>query len=254
VIAFNVKLDAAAARALGERFVEAVIAPGIEAEALKALAKKTNLRVMSMDTTGLHKLSGFDLRRVVGGMLAQQWDQHRLERERCEAVTKRKPTDAEWKALLLAWTVAKHVKSNAIVFANEHQTVGVGAGQMSRVDSTRIAAQKAVLPIKGTVVGSDAFFPLPRRDRRDREGRRRRDHPARRVRPRRRDDRGRRRARARHGLHGRAPFQALTHGGARGARSPPKSSVPKVRWLFVRLPPLPRTPPPARPLRVRQLS
>jgi phosphoribosylaminoimidazolecarboxamide formyltransferase/IMP cyclohydrolase len=160
VIAFNVKLDAAAARALGERFVEAVIAPGIEAEALKALAKKTNLRVMSMDTTGLHKLSGFDLRRVVGGMLAQQWDQHRLERERCEAVTKRKPTDAEWKALLLAWTVAKHVKSNAIVFANEHQTVGVGAGQMSRVDSTRIAAQKAVLPLAGTAVGSDAFFPF----------------------------------------------------------------------------------------------
>jgi phosphoribosylaminoimidazolecarboxamide formyltransferase / IMP cyclohydrolase len=160
VIAFNVKLDAAAARALGERFVEAVIAPGIEAAALKALTKKTNLRVMSMDTTGLHKLSGFDLRRVVGGMLAQQWDQHRLERERCEAVTKRKPTDAEWKALLLAWTVAKHVKSNAIVFANEHQTVGVGAGQMSRVDSTRIAAQKAVLPLVGTAVGSDAFFPF----------------------------------------------------------------------------------------------
>jgi phosphoribosylaminoimidazolecarboxamide formyltransferase/IMP cyclohydrolase len=160
VIAFNVKLDAAAARALGERFVEAVIAPGVEAEALKALAKKTNLRVMSMDTTGLHKLSGFDLRRVVGGLLAQQWDQHRLERERGEAVTKRKPTDAEWKALLLAWTVAKHVKSNAIVFANEHQTVGVGAGQMSRVDSTRIAAQKAVLPLAGTAVGSDAFFPF----------------------------------------------------------------------------------------------
>jgi phosphoribosylaminoimidazolecarboxamide formyltransferase/IMP cyclohydrolase len=160
VIAFNVKLDAATARALAERFVEAVIAPGIEAEALKVLAKRTNLRVMSMDTTGLHKLGGFDLRRVVGGLLAQQWDQHRLERERCEVVTKRKPTDAEWRALLLAWTVAKHVKSNAIVFANEHQTVGVGAGQMSRVDSTRIAAQKAVLEIKGTAVGSDAFFPF----------------------------------------------------------------------------------------------
>ena len=121
---------------------------------------KTNLRVMNMDTTGIHKLSGFDLRRVVGGLLAQQWDLHRLERERCETVTKRKPTDEEWKALLLAWTVAKHVKSNAIVFANAHQTVGVGAGQMSRVDSARIAAQKAVLPLAGSAVGSDAFFPF----------------------------------------------------------------------------------------------
>jgi len=160
VMAFNVKLDAAAARKLSEKFVEAVIAPGFEAEALQALARKTSLRVMNMDTTGLHKLSGFDLRRVVGGMLAQQWDLHRLERDRCEAVTKRKPTDEEWAALLFAWTVVKHVKSNAIVYANAQQTVGVGAGQMSRVDSARIAAQKAVLPLAGTVVASDAFFPF----------------------------------------------------------------------------------------------
>ncbi|HEY8234549.1 MAG TPA: bifunctional phosphoribosylaminoimidazolecarboxamide formyltransferase/IMP cyclohydrolase [Vicinamibacteria bacterium] len=160
VIAFNVKLDAAAAERLGERFVEALIAPGFEAEALKRLARKASLRVMSMDATGIHKLSGFDLRRVVGGMLAQQWDLHRLERDRCEAVTKRKPSDAEWQALLFAWTVVKHVKSNAIVYANAQQTVGVGAGQMSRVDSARIAAQKAVLPLAGTVVASDAFFPF----------------------------------------------------------------------------------------------
>jgi phosphoribosylaminoimidazolecarboxamide formyltransferase/IMP cyclohydrolase len=115
---------------------------------------------MNMDATGIHKLSGFDLRRVVGGMLAQQWDLHRLERDRCEAVTKRKPADEEWAALLFAWTVVKHVKSNAIVYANAHQTVGVGAGQMSRVDSARIATQKAVLPLAGTVVASDAFFPF----------------------------------------------------------------------------------------------
>jgi phosphoribosylaminoimidazolecarboxamide formyltransferase/IMP cyclohydrolase len=160
VIAFNVKLDGPAARALSERFVEALIAPGFEKEALQVLSKKANLRVMNMDATGIHKLGGFDLRRVVGGLLAQQWDQHRLERERCEAVTKRKPGDEEWKALLLAWTVAKHVKSNAIVFANPQQTVGVGAGQMSRVDAARIAVQKAVLPLAGTAVGSDAFFPF----------------------------------------------------------------------------------------------
>jgi phosphoribosylaminoimidazolecarboxamide formyltransferase/IMP cyclohydrolase len=160
VMAFNVRLDAEAARKLTGQFVEAVIAPGFEGEALKLLAKKTSLRVMNMDTTGIHKVSGFDLRRVVGGLLAQQWDLHRLERDRCEPVTKRKPTDAEWKALFFAWTVVKHVKSNAIVYANAFQTVGVGAGQMSRVDSARIAAQKAVLPLAGTVVASDAFFPF----------------------------------------------------------------------------------------------
>jgi len=160
VMGFNVKLDAEAARRLSEKFVEAVIAPGFESEALKVLAKKTSLRVMNMDATGIHKVSGFDLRRVVGGMLAQQWDLHRLERDRCEAVTKRKPTDAEWGALLFAWTVVKHVKSNAIVYANARQTVGVGAGQMSRVDSARIATHKAVLPLAGTVVASDAFFPF----------------------------------------------------------------------------------------------
>jgi phosphoribosylaminoimidazolecarboxamide formyltransferase/IMP cyclohydrolase len=160
VLAFNEKVDAATAEKLTGQFVEAVIAPGFEKAALGFLAKKTNLRVMNMDTTGIHNVGGFDLRRVVGGLLAQQWDLHRLERDSCEAVTKRKPTEEEWKALLFAWTVAKHVKSNAIVYANAVQTVGVGAGQMSRVDSARIAAQKAVLPLAGTVVASDAFFPF----------------------------------------------------------------------------------------------
>jgi phosphoribosylaminoimidazolecarboxamide formyltransferase/IMP cyclohydrolase len=160
ILAFNEKLDAAAAKKLSGQFVEAVIAPGFEKGALDALAKKTNLRVMNMDTTGIHKTQGFDLRRVMGGLLAQQWDLHRLERERCEVVTKRAPSEEEWKALVFAWTVVKHVKSNAIVYANAVQTVGVGAGQMSRVDSARIAAQKAVLPLAGTVVASDAFFPF----------------------------------------------------------------------------------------------
>jgi len=151
ILAFNERVDAATARKVTGQFVEAVIAPGFESEALKALGKKANLRVMNMDTTGIHKAGGFDLRRVMGGLLAQQWDLHHLERDRCEE---------EWKALLFAWTVVKHVKSNAIVYANEVQTVGVGAGQMSRVDSARIAAQKAVLPLAGTVVASDAFFPF----------------------------------------------------------------------------------------------
>ena len=160
IIAFNEKLSAAAAKKVTGQFVEAVIAPGFEKAALDVLGKKTNLRVMSMDTTAIHKVSGFDLRRVMGGLLAQQWDLHRLERDRCEVVTKRAPSEEEWKALLFAWTVVKHVKSNAIVYANAVQTLGVGAGQMSRVDSARLAAQKAVLSLKGSVVASDAFFPF----------------------------------------------------------------------------------------------
>ncbi len=160
IVAFNHKLDADTAKKVSGQFVEAVIAPGFEKAALEALSKKTNLRIMSMDTTGLHKVSGFDLRRVMGGLLAQQWDLHRLERQRCEVVSRRPPSEEEWQALLFAWTVVKHVKSNAIVYANAVQTVGVGAGQTSRVDSARIAAQKAVLPLAGTVVASDAFFPF----------------------------------------------------------------------------------------------
>ncbi len=113
-----------------------------------------------MDTTSIHRVTGFDLRRVMGGVLAQEWDLHRLEKDKCEVVSKRRPTAEEWKALLLAWTVAKHVKSNAIVYASATQTVGVGAGQMSRVDAARFAALKAQLPLKGTAAASDAFFPF----------------------------------------------------------------------------------------------
>jgi phosphoribosylaminoimidazolecarboxamide formyltransferase/IMP cyclohydrolase len=160
IIAFNERVDVGTAKKVTSQFVEAVIAPGFDGPALQTLAKKPNLRVMNMDTTSIHKASGFDLRRVMGGLLAQQWDLHQLERERCEVVTKRAPSEDEWKAMLFAWTVVKHVKSNAIVFASATQTVGVGAGQMSRVDAARLAAQKAVLPLAGTVVASDAFFPF----------------------------------------------------------------------------------------------
>jgi len=160
IVAFNRRLDAATAKRIADVFVEAVIAPGYEPEAKKALAAKKNLRVMDMDTTSIHRVTGFDMRRVMGGVLVQEWDLERLDRSRCDVVTRRAPTDEEWKALDLAWTVAKHVKSNAIVFANAVQTVGVGAGQMSRVDSARIAVMKAVLPLAGTAVASDAFFPF----------------------------------------------------------------------------------------------
>lgn len=160
IIAFNRRVDAATAQKIAAQFVEALIAPGFEKGAKEALSAKKNLRVMDMDTTGIHRVTGYDLRRVMGGLLAQEWDLHRLDRSKCEVVTRRKPSEDEWKALLLAWTVAKHVKSNAIVFANSVQTIGVGAGQMSRVDAARIAAMKAQLPLQGSVAASDAFFPF----------------------------------------------------------------------------------------------
>jgi len=160
ILAFNRKVEAATAKRLASVFVEAVIAPGFDSASKEALAAKKNLRVMDMDTTGIHKVTGFDLRRVMGGLLAQEWDLHRLEKDHCEVVSQRKPSPQEWSALLLAWTVVKHVKSNAVVYANAVQTVGVGAGQMSRVDAARFAAIKAKLPLAGSVAASDAFFPF----------------------------------------------------------------------------------------------
>jgi phosphoribosylaminoimidazolecarboxamide formyltransferase/IMP cyclohydrolase len=160
IIAFNRKLDGDTADKIASVFVEAVIAPGFDGAAKRALGAKKNLRVMDMDTTSVHRTTGFDLRRVMGGILAQDWDMGTLDRKKCDVVTKRKPTKEQWRALMLGWIVAKHVKSNAIVFANEHQTVGVGAGQMSRVDAARIAVMKAKLTLQGTAVASDAFFPF----------------------------------------------------------------------------------------------
>jgi phosphoribosylaminoimidazolecarboxamide formyltransferase/IMP cyclohydrolase len=160
ILAFNRKLDGETAEGVAAQFVEALIAPGLTAEAKRLLAAKKNLRVMDMDTTGIHRVSGFDLRRVMGGLLAQEWDLHRLDPARCEVVSRRKPGEEDWKALSLAWTVCKHVKSNAIVFASGVQTIGVGAGQMSRVDAARLAAHKAKLPLAGTAAASDAFFPF----------------------------------------------------------------------------------------------
>src|SRR5229473_24837 len=160
ILAFNRRVDGPTARKIAGVFVEAVIAPGFEAEAKKTLAAKPNLRVMDMDTTGIHRVTGFDLRRVMGGLLAQEWDLHQLDKDKCEIMTRRKPTAEEWKALLLAWTVCKHVKSNSIVFANAQQTLGVGAGQMSRVDAARFAALKAALPLAGSAAASDGFFPF----------------------------------------------------------------------------------------------
>ena len=160
IVAFNRPLDEAAADKLAERFVECVIAPEIEAGARGALERKKNLRVIEMAATRPAVDTGLSLRSIDGGLLAQRRDVARLDREQARIATRRKPDDDEWSALELAWAVVKHVKSNAIVFSTARQTVGIGAGQMSRVDAARFARQKAVLDLQGCVAASDAFFPF----------------------------------------------------------------------------------------------
>jgi phosphoribosylaminoimidazolecarboxamide formyltransferase/IMP cyclohydrolase len=157
VLAFNRELDSDTAAAVAELFVEAIAAPGFSAAALDRLRAKKNLRLVEV-TPGA---PGLVVKSITGGYLAQTEDTLTLDRSRLQTVTERAPTAAETAALEFGWKVCKHVKSNAIVFAHAGQTVGVGAGQMSRVDSVRLAASKAVLPLQGTVVASDAFFPFP---------------------------------------------------------------------------------------------
>ena len=160
VIAINREIDEPTATAIAEAFYEGVVAPSFSAGALAVFAKKKNLRVLEVGPLGALRRTGKDLRRVNGGVLVQDWDDA-LDRVRdCRVVTRRAPTDDEWAALQFAWTVAKFVKSNAIVYARSDRTIGVGAGQMSRVDSARIAVIKARTPLDGAVMASDAFFPF----------------------------------------------------------------------------------------------
>jgi phosphoribosylaminoimidazolecarboxamide formyltransferase/IMP cyclohydrolase len=158
IVAFNRKVDLAAAREVTKIFTEVVIAPDYEATALEVLQAKKNLRVIRM--SGTKRNDELELRQISGGMLVQTKDRHELRKEDLTVVTKRPPTDEEVRALLFAWTVCKHTKSNAIVYARAGQTVGVGAGQMSRVDSVKIGAMRAQLPVAGSVLASDAFFPF----------------------------------------------------------------------------------------------
>jgi phosphoribosylaminoimidazolecarboxamide formyltransferase/IMP cyclohydrolase len=161
ILAFNRALDAAAAEALARQFAEVIIAPRVEPDALKVLASKSNLRVLEIPLA--HETQAHDYKRVGGGVLVQSTDAKVMEKKDLRVVTKRRPSDAEWADLLFAWRVAKYVKSNAIVFCGGGMTLGVGAGQMSRVDSARIAATKAAaagLSLAGSVVASDAFFPF----------------------------------------------------------------------------------------------
>jgi phosphoribosylaminoimidazolecarboxamide formyltransferase / IMP cyclohydrolase len=162
VLAFNRAIDEATAEEVAKLFVECIVAPGYTSGALEKLKAKKNLRLLDMpDGLGTE---GLVLKPIAGGMLVQEVDRHELTEADLRVVTERPPTATELGALLFGWKVAKHVKSNAIVFAREGQTVGVGAGQMSRVDSVKIAVMKAAtagLPLAGSSVASDAFFPFP---------------------------------------------------------------------------------------------
>jgi phosphoribosylaminoimidazolecarboxamide formyltransferase/IMP cyclohydrolase len=163
VIAINRRMDAETAEAMCKLFVEAVVAPGYEPAALERLAEKKNLRLLDMLMTSGEE-EGLQLKAIGGGLLVQSPDTLGARHQDWKCVTERQPTESEKRGLVFAWRIVKHVKSNAIVYAREGVLVGVGAGQMSRVDSVRLGATKArelKHSLEGTVVASDAFFPFP---------------------------------------------------------------------------------------------
>ncbi|HEX7045591.1 MAG TPA: bifunctional phosphoribosylaminoimidazolecarboxamide formyltransferase/IMP cyclohydrolase [Burkholderiales bacterium] len=163
IIAFNRPLDGATARAIVARqFVEVIIAPDIDADARSALATKANVRVLVCGAWAT-PAAAWDIKRVTGGVLLQDADAVRIAPTQLKRVTRRAPSDAELRDLLFAWRVVKYVKSNAIVYCRDERTIGIGAGQMSRVDSARLAtlkARDAGLEVRGSVMASDAFFPF----------------------------------------------------------------------------------------------
>jgi phosphoribosylaminoimidazolecarboxamide formyltransferase / IMP cyclohydrolase len=161
VLAFNHIVDALTAEAVAKLFVECIVAPGFADRAQEIFAAKKNLRLLVLPNGGLEPDRSLQLKRILGGVLVQQPDLGTLAGQELRVVTKRAPTEAEMRDLKFAWKVSKHVKSNAIVFAKDGATLGVGAGQMSRVDSAKIAIAKAQRSLQGTVIASDAFFPFP---------------------------------------------------------------------------------------------
>lgn len=161
VIGFNHPLDQETAQEIAQTFVEAIAAPGYEEEALAVLKTKKNLRLIEVRRQELGARSQrWEIRKAMGGFLIQELDTVDVIPEKLQVVTKRAPTEEERRALRFAWRVAKHVKSNAIVLAEAEATVGIGAGQMSRVDSVKLAIMKANFPTQGTVLASDGFFPF----------------------------------------------------------------------------------------------
>jgi phosphoribosylaminoimidazolecarboxamide formyltransferase/IMP cyclohydrolase len=167
IVALNRAVDAAAAKELTDLFLECVIAPSYDEAARAALAGKKNLRLLEAPRLAAPPAAWKrrpeelrELRSIAGGLLAMDRDLGSVRREECRVMTKRAPTEQEWKDLAFAWKVVKHVKSNAIVFAKEDRTVAIGGGQTSRVESVKTAVTKAQLDVRGSAVGSDAFFPF----------------------------------------------------------------------------------------------
>ena len=161
VLAFNRIVDAATAEEVAKLFVECIATPGFDEKAKTIFAAKKNLRLLELPADGLEPQRELQLKRILGGMLVQQPDLGEIHDNELRTVTKRVPTPEEMHTMRFAWKVSKHVKSNAIVFAKDGATLGVGAGQMSRVDSVKIAVMKAQSSLAGSVVASDAFFPFP---------------------------------------------------------------------------------------------
>lgn len=160
IIALNREVDAATAEKLSKIFLEIIIAPSFTEEALEILTKKKNIRLLTIDFSQ-QKKDPFKVVSVEGGLLVQEEDTYGFEDADIKVVTDREPTEEEWEALKLGWAVVKHVKSNAIVVNNKEMTLGIGAGQMNRVGSAKIAIEQAGEKAKGAVMASDAFFPMP---------------------------------------------------------------------------------------------
>jgi phosphoribosylaminoimidazolecarboxamide formyltransferase / IMP cyclohydrolase len=161
IIALNRRVDGATARALAGQFIEVLIAPGYDDEALEVLAEKPNTRVLQDDERRVPLTGDPAVRQVMGGLLVQDRDLGTEDRQEMQVVSTRQPTEAQWSEMLFAWRVCKHVSSNAIVLARDLATVGIGAGQMSRVDSVRLAVEKSRLAtLEGAALASDAFFPF----------------------------------------------------------------------------------------------
>ena len=160
IVAFNEPIHASVAEKLSKIFLEIIIAPAFDEDAFEILSKKKNIRLMQLDTS-LEVNAKYKVTNVNDGLLVQDIDDHKITAEDLRCVTNRKPTEEELKQLLFAWKVVKHVKSNAIVLVKDNMTIGVGAGQMNRVGAAKIAIEQAGEKAKGSIMSSDAFFPMP---------------------------------------------------------------------------------------------
>lgn len=160
IVAFNEPIHAAVAEKLSKIFLEIIIAPSFDEDAFAILSKKKNIRLMQLDTT-LDVNAKYKVTNVNDGLLVQDIDDHKITAADLRCVTNRKPTEEEIEQLLFAWKVVKHVKSNAIVLVKDNMTIGVGAGQMNRVGAAKIALEQAGEKAKGSIMSSDAFFPMP---------------------------------------------------------------------------------------------